>query len=65
MMIEDRKEQLVGTDNIPPLFISGYFSDCLAKGDRPDYGYPANHLPETTIDRMEIHTSFMISRKRQ
>ena len=45
------------------LFIDGYFTDRVRSGDRPDYGYPTNHLPETTIARMEIHTSFMASRK--
>ena len=45
------------------LFISGYFTQRVRSGDRPNYGYPANHLPETTGARMEIDTSFMASRK--
>jgi hypothetical protein len=45
------------------LFIDGYFGQRVNSGDRPKYGYPTNHLPETTIARMELDTSFMASRK--
>jgi hypothetical protein len=44
-------------------FITGYFTQRIESGERPKYGYPTNHLPETTGARMEIHTSFMVSRK--
>ena len=44
-------------------YIDGYFTQRVRAGERPDYGYPTNRLPETTIARMEIHTSFMASRK--
>lgn len=47
------------------LFIDGYFTQRVRAGERPDYGYPTNHLPETTVARMQIHTSFMASRKRR
>jgi hypothetical protein len=45
------------------LYIEGYFTQRVRAGERPKYGYPTNHLPETTIARMQIHTSFMASRK--
>jgi hypothetical protein len=32
---------------LPPLFIDGYFTQRVKAGDRPSYGYPKNHLPET------------------
>lgn len=44
-------------------FIDGYFTQRVRSGERPDYGYPANHLPETTGARMKIDTSFIASRK--
>jgi hypothetical protein len=45
------------------LYIDGYFTQRVRAGERPKYGYPANHLPKTTDARMQIHTSFMASRK--
>ena len=44
-------------------FIDGYFTQRVDSGERPKYGYPTNHLPVTTGARMEINTSFMVSRK--
>jgi hypothetical protein len=44
-------------------FIDGYFAQRIKSGERPKYGYPTNHLPETTGARMEVRTSFMVSRK--
>jgi hypothetical protein len=44
-------------------FIDGYFTQRIDSGERPKYGYPTNHLPETTGARMEVNTSFMVSRK--
>lgn len=44
-------------------FIDGYFTQRVRSGDRPNYGYPTNHLPETTGARMEVNTSFMVCRK--
>jgi len=44
-------------------FIDGYFTERVLAGERPSYGYPTNHLPETTIARMGIVTSFMAARK--
>jgi len=46
-----------------PEFIDGYFTQRMNAGDRPQYGYPANHLPDATNARMEIVTSFMASHK--
>jgi hypothetical protein len=42
-----------------PLFISGYFSERIWKGEQPVYGYPKNHLPEATIREMEVKTGFV------
>ena len=47
----------------PSLFIEGYFTTRINKGERPKYGYPANHLPTTTCDRMEVATTFMASKR--
>ena len=41
------------------LFIEGYFTSRINAGERPKYGYPANHLPITKGDRMEFVTSFV------
>jgi hypothetical protein len=44
-------------------YLDGYFAQQFAAGARPDYGYPKNHLPETTLDSMEVVTGFMASAK--
>jgi hypothetical protein len=44
------------------LFIDGYFTRRVQAGERPKYGYPANHLPETDGDSMELVTSFVAAR---
>ena len=41
------------------LFIRGYFSDRIRKGETPNYGYPANHVPTTTIPHMEVETGYL------
>ena len=40
------------------LLIDGYFSTRAKAGERPTYGYPANHLPEAK-GSMELKTSFL------
>jgi hypothetical protein len=60
--MEKEAEQREAVDNHSP-FIDGYFTQRLQTGDRPRYGYPTNHLPETTVARMEVHTTFIVSRK--
>lgn len=45
------------------LYIDGYFTQRVRSGERPNYGYPTNHLPEEVVARMQICTSFMASRK--
>lgn len=55
---------LTSTNEPPCSFVSGYFTDQFAAGERPDYGYPKNHLPETTLDNMEVVTGFMASQKK-
>lgn len=47
----------------PSPFIDGYFTSRVVSGERPDYGYPTNHLPEPTFESMQVVTSFMASRK--
>ncbi|SDO49162.1 hypothetical protein [Afipia sp. GAS231] len=42
-----------------PLFIKGYLTDRFAAGKRPIYGFPTNHLPETTGEDMEATTGFL------
>jgi hypothetical protein len=41
------------------LFVKGYFTDRIRKGERPQYGYPANHVPETTFPHMEVETGYL------
>jgi hypothetical protein len=42
------------------LFIDGYFSKRILAGERPDYGYPTNHLPEIKPGTsMEVKTGFI------
>lgn len=40
-------------------FIEGWITDCFARGERPNYGYPASKLPETSGGDMEVVTGFM------
>ena len=42
-----------------PLFIEGYFSKRIWKGDLPKYGYPKNHVPEVGDVTMEVVTGFL------
>lgn len=42
-----------------PLFVEGYFSDRIWNGETPKYGYPANHVPETTFKTMVVKTGFV------
>jgi hypothetical protein len=43
-------------------FLNGYFTERFAMGDRPSYGYPKNHLPETTLEEIEVVTGFMAAK---
>lgn len=45
------------------MFVSGWFTAKCLNGDEPNYGYPKNHLPETTISEMRVETGFLSSRK--
>lgn len=44
------EKQLVGVAAFaatrPDLFVDGYFSQLMMLGQRPDHGYPKNHLPD-------------------
>jgi hypothetical protein len=33
----------------PELFAQSYFSTLIAQGQKPDHGYPENHLPEVAV----------------
>jgi len=46
-----------------PLFIQGYFSSRMLAGELPTYGYPKNHVPDTTIPEIEVVTGFMAAIK--
>lgn len=46
-----------------PLYIEGYFADRLWRGEEPNYGYPTNHVPETTFSSMDIKTGFIVALK--
>ncbi len=41
------------------LFIQGYFGDRILNGDIPNYGYPANHVPETNSPPMKVITGYI------
>lgn len=43
-------------------FADGYFSSRILAGDKPDYGYPANHLPDVGDKEIELKTSFVEGR---
>jgi len=60
-MATERGAPLAATETLP-LYINGYFTRRLKGGERPTYGYPTNHLPETTTTTMTIVTSFMAAR---
>jgi len=61
-MVESEQENREAMANRDP-FIDGYFTQRIRSGEQPCYGYPTNHLPETTIARMGIDTSFIAARK--
>ncbi len=44
---------------LPPVFIDGYLTQRILKGDRPDNGYRANHLPEAVIPELDLITGYM------
>jgi hypothetical protein len=44
-------------------FLDGWFTRAFDSGERPAYGYPANHLPEPNVESMEIETAFFAARK--
>jgi len=46
---------------LPPLFIEGYFTKRFEAGEQPNYGYPKNHLPETTGE-LKVATAFLSPR---
>jgi hypothetical protein len=52
---------LSAKDSVPSLFIEGYLTDRFAAGDLPTYGFPKNHLPETTGGQMQVVTGFLAS----
>ena len=41
---------------------TGYFTGRLLAGERPQCGYLPNHLPETTVNDMEVVNLFMTAR---
>ena len=55
-------EELVNAlDRHQDLYITGHFSERLRAGERPDYGYPKNHLPTTDGSEMTVVTGFIAS----
>ncbi len=44
-------------------FISGWFTEQFDAGKQPKYGYPKNHLPETTDEAMQVVTGFVSAAK--
>lgn len=53
-----------GTNEMPSeanqsIYIDGYFTECVRKGEKPSYGYPTNHLPAVGTHSMEVKTGFI------
>jgi hypothetical protein len=46
-----------------PLFIEGHFSDRIWSGEEPKYGYPTNHVPDTTFPAMVVETGYVVALK--
>jgi hypothetical protein len=44
---------------LPPVYIDGYLTKLIDRGERPDYGYPENHLPEAVLVEMNLTTGYM------
>lgn len=57
--MENRNQQTGPSSGLPSIFADGYFTARLVNGDAPDYGYPANHLPEPTVEEMEVESCFI------
>lgn len=43
----------------PSPYIVGYLTDLFDSGKEPQYGYPKNHLPDTSPGEMEVVTGFL------
>ena len=57
--VNDSNRREAPTGGLPSIFAQGYFTERLLKGDKPNYGYPVNHLPEPTVEEMEVETCFI------
>lgn len=58
------REQQAEQSVLPSIFAEGYFTARLVKGEAPDYGYPANHLPVPTVEDMEVESCFIAARNK-
>ena len=52
------------SDTMEP-FIDGYFSQRMKSGEKPNYGYPSNHVPKTTVKSMKVVPSFVAGLKKK
>ena len=59
----DRQQEEAMQVQLPDVFIGGYFSRRMAT-EKPDYGYPKNHLPDVPKSSMTVKSGFMASRGR-
>jgi hypothetical protein len=50
-----------GAAQRPSPFIEGYLTQLFDSGKEPQYGYPKNHLPETSDGDMEVVTGYLAS----
>ncbi len=48
-----------GAAERPSPYIEGYLTQLFESGKEPNYGYPKNHLPETSEGDMEVVTGFL------
>ena len=55
---QEAREAFVDSRFAHLLIADGYFATCAKAGERPTYGYPANHLPPA-MGSMEVKTTFL------
>lgn len=44
-------------------FVDGWLTTRFERGEIPNYGYPKNHLPDTTVESINVTTGFLAGAK--
>lgn len=61
---EDMEHHVDSERPAPPMeaqYVDGWFTKEFAEDRKPTYGYPPNHLPETTPKVVKMVTGFIAS----